>query len=136
MKPAVLCLLLLSACSDLINVRNYRTYEVTWICTPPESCQRTEQVALIDRAVIVNDDDIVEFSSTHEGSFLEFAQMVSSDELPAECFWLHDISLFALELEPSRFCRTSGAVELELSIPDRDSETHSQWLVNGREIDP
>lgn len=136
MKPAVLCLLLLSGCSDPFGVRNYRTYELTWTCLSPDSCERTDQVALIDRAVIINGDDAVEFVSSRDGLFWDYAQMVTSDDLPEGCFWLHDVSFFALDLEPGRFCRTSGKLELELSIPDRDPATVSEWRVDGREIEP
>ena len=136
MKPAVLCLLLLSACSDLTDVRNYRMYALTWTCVSPDGCERTDQVVLIDRAEIVNGGELVTFLSAHDDTFRDSAQMVTSDDLPAGCFWLHDVSFFVLDLEPSRFCRSAGQFELALSIPDRDSATHSEWLVNGREIDP
>jgi hypothetical protein len=133
MKPAVLCLLLLSACTV---AENYRTYALTWSCLSIEGCERTEQVMLIDRAEIINGDDIVQFTSTRDGYFLDFAQMVPSDTLPAECSWLYDFSLFAIEAEPSRFCRTSGGFELELLLPNQDSATYSKWFIEGREIDP
>jgi hypothetical protein len=136
MKPTVLFLLLLSACSDLLDARNYRTYKVTWTCVSPEGCERADQVVLIDRAQIINGNEIVFFSSTRDDKFEDVTQMVPSDDLPAGCFWLHDVSFFGLELEPARFCRTSGALELELSILDRDTPTYSKWLAEGREIDP
>jgi hypothetical protein len=136
MKSTVLCLLLLSACSDLLDARNYREYALTWTCVSPEGCTRADQVVLVDRAMIINGSEIVRFSSTRDDKFQDVTQMVPSDDLPVGCFWLHDVSFFALELEPARFCRTSGALELELSILDRDAPTHSEWLVEGREIDP
>jgi hypothetical protein len=136
MKLAVLCLLVLSACSDLTVARNYRTYALTWTCVSPEACERTAQVTLIDRAEIINAGNFVDFSSTLDEFFQEDGQMVASDMLPAGCYWLHGLALFASELEPSRFCRTSGKLELELSIPNQDPATHSKWLVEGREIDP
>lgn len=136
MKPAVLCLLLLSACSDPFGVRNYRTYKLTWTCVSPTGCERADLVALIDRARIVNGDELVEFQSSHDEYFRQVAQMVPSDALPADCFWLYGAAFFALELEPGMFCRTSGEFDLELSIPDRDPATASEWLVHGREIDP
>jgi hypothetical protein len=136
MKLTVLSLLLVSACSDLTDVRNYRMYALTWTCVSPEGCERADQVVLIDRAMIINGSEIVRFSSTRDDTFEDVTQMVPSDDLPAGCFWLHDVSFFAGELEPARFCRTSGTLELELSIPNRDAPTHSAWLVEGREIDP
>jgi hypothetical protein len=136
MKPTVLCLLLLSACSNFLGVQNYRTYELTWTCLSPDGCERAEQVALVDRAQIINGDPIVEFSSSGDGTFRDYAQMVPGDDLPANCYWLYDLSLFLFETEPGRFCRTSGALELEFSIPNRDPATRSDWLVEGRQIDP
>ena len=137
MKPAVLSLLLLlSACSDLTVARNYRTYALTWSCLSPEGCERTEDVELIDRAEIINGGDFVDFSSTQDWIFREDGQMVPSDMLPADCYWLLGLALFTYELEPSRFCRTSGGFDLEVSIPNRDPMTYSKWLVEGREIDP
>jgi hypothetical protein len=136
MKGVTLCLLLLSACSDPFGVRNYQTYKVTWTCVSPGGCQRAEEVAVIDRAEIFDNDSRVFFLSSHDGGFQEETQMVPSEDLPEGCFLLHGISFFVLDLPPSRFCRMSEAFELELSIPDRDPTTSSDWLVNGREIDP
>ena len=133
MKAALLCSLLLSACTLPLN---YRTYAVTWTCVSPEGCERTEHVELIDRAQIINGDDVVTFTSTRDEGFTNFGQMVSSDELPADCSWLYGFTIFAIEVEPSRFCRTSGGFELELSLPNEDPATHSMWFVEGREIDP
>lgn len=136
MKGVTLSLLLLSACSDPFGVRNYQTYEVTWTCVSPDGCQRADDVAVIDRAEIIDDDPRVFFLSSHDRGFREITQMAPSEELPEGCFWLHDVSFFVLDLPPSRFCRTPGAFELELSIPDRDPATTSDWLVDGQEIDP
>ena len=134
MKPAMLCLLLLSAC-ELKAARNYSTYELTWSCQSSEGCERTDQVTLIDRATIVDgDDEFMDFSSSR-GGFREEAQRIPSDELPADCSWLYGLELFTYEIEPSRFCRTSGGFELEVSIPNRDPTTHSEWFVEGRETD-
>jgi hypothetical protein len=136
MKPAVLCLLLVSAC-ELTAARNFGTYALTWTCLSPESCERAEQVILFDRADIINGDRIVRFSSTRDGYFWERAQMVPSDTLPAECAWLHGFAIFEIEADPSSmFCRVPGGFELELSIPNRDPATRSKWLVEGRELEP
>lgn len=136
MKPGILYLLLLTGCSDLWNTANYRIHALTWSCLSPEGCERTEQVVLIDRMRVGVDDDLVYFSSTANPDFLELAQAVPSDSLPAGCAWLHAVVLFTHELEPGRLCRTSDALELELSIPNPDPATHSTWLVEGREIGP
>jgi hypothetical protein len=133
MKPALLCSLFLSAC---VVAANYRLYAVTWTCLSPEGCESAEEVALIDRADIINGDEFVEFRSSRDANFELYTQMVPSDELPAGCSWLHSFKLFATEAEPARFCRTSGRFELELSLPNRDPATHSRWLAEGREIDP
>lgn len=136
MKPATLCILLLSACSDLTTEYNYRAYELTWSCLSPDGCERTEQVVLTDRVEIGNGSDVIEFRSTHDEYFVEFAQLLASEELPAECAWVYSLTLFAHELERSRFCRTSQGFELELSIPNRDPATRSDWRIEGREVDP
>lgn len=136
MKPAILGLLLLSACSYLTTEYNYRAYRLAWICQPPGACERTELVALMDRVEIVKGSDLIDFLSTRDEFFLELAQLVPSDSLPPECSLVYSLTLFAHELEPARFCRTSEGFELELSIPNRDPATHSEWLVTGREVDP
>ena len=135
MKRAMLCLLLLSAC-ELDAARNYRVYKLTWSCLSPGGCERAQEAMLLDRADIIDGDYDVRFYSTRDPVFGSWGQMVPSDELPAECSLLHGFFLFGLELEPSRFCRTSKGFELELSIPNRDPATHSNWLVEAREIDP
>lgn len=136
MKPAVLCLLLLSACSDPFNVRNYSVYRLTWTCVSPDGCERTDQVALVDRAEIVDGFDFIDFLSSRASSFRENAQLVPSDALPPDCVLLYGLVLFTQELEPFRFCRISRGFEMEPSIPDQDSTTYSMWFVEGREIDP
>jgi hypothetical protein len=135
MKPAVLCLLLLSAC-ELEAARNYRVYRLTWTCLSPEGCERTEQMALLDRAKNIHRSAFVWFESTRDFDFVSVGQLVPSDALPAECFWLYGFVLFGFEMEPSRFCRTAGRIEMNLSIPNQDPATNSTWLVEGRETDP
>ena len=136
MKPAVLCLLLLLSACELDAARNYRVYSLTWTCLSPEGCEHAQEATLIDRAQIVDGDDIVTFRSTRDGYFLDLAQMVPSDELPAGCSWLYGFAFFGTEVEPSRFCRRSRRIELDLSIPNQDPATRSEWLVEGRDIDP
>lgn len=133
MKVALLCASLLSACTAAAN---YRVYAVTWTCVSPAGCERAEQLVLIDRAQIINGDDFIFFESTYGPEFFSSGQMVPSDDLPAECSWLYGMTIFANELQPSRFCRTSRRFELEISVPDVDPATSSMWLVEGREIDP
>lgn len=132
MKPAVLCLLLLSAC-EIEAARNYREYKLTWTCLSPGGCERAHQVILIERAEIINGSDFITFLNKGEMYFGQTAQMVPSDELPAGCFWLYALTLFTHDLGPSMFCRTSRGFELEIAIPDRDLATQSEWLVEGKE---
>lgn len=134
MKPAVLCLLLLSAC-ELEAARNFRVYALTWTCLSPEGCERAAELTLIDRAEIINNSERIELLSTRDGAFSDRAQMVPSDALPAECDLLYGFSVFGIEAESSRICRTSGRIEMELSISNQDPSTHSEWWVEGREID-
>lgn len=135
MKRAMLCLLLLAAC-ELDAARNYSVYKLTWTCLSPERCERAQEVMLVNRAKITDGDVFVWFESTRDPAFLSVGQRVLSDELPTECSWLHGFFLFGLELEPSRFCRTSNGFELELSILDQNPATQSEWLVEARETDP
>ena len=135
MRSIVLCLLLLllSACEIEIAL-NYDTYKLTWSCLSPEGCERMEQVELIDRVLLFHDDDeYVEVFSSRDTLIREDAQRIAADDLPAGCSWLHGLTLFTYALEPSRFCKTSGGFEFEVSIPNRDM-THSQWLVKGRKL--
>jgi hypothetical protein len=138
MKPAVLCLLLVSACSNFTSVPKFRAYALTWSCLSPDGCERTEQVTLFDRAEIFDDgrSEFIEFKSTRDGAFWDNAQMVPSDALPEDCVWLHGFSFLGIEADPSMLCRVSGGFELELSVSNRDPETRSEWLVEGREVDP
>lgn len=138
MKPAFLCLLLVSACSDLTYAPNFLAYALTWSCLSPEGCERAEQVTLFDRAEIFHDgrSEFIEFKSTRDRTFRDDAQMVPSDALPSDCTWLHGFSFLGIEADPSMLCRRSGGFELELLVPNRESETRSKWLVEGREIDP
>jgi hypothetical protein len=135
MKHAMLCLLLLSAC-ELDAARDYNVYKVTWTCLSSEGCERAREAMLIDRATINKAGVFVYFQSTRDPSFWREGQRVPSDELPAECSWLHGLALFGMELEPSRFCRISKGFELELSIPNQDPATQSEWSLEAREIDP
>lgn len=135
MKRAMLCLLLLAAC-ELDAARNYDVYKLTWTCLSPDGCERAQEVMLVNRATITHGDVFVWFESTRAPTFRSLGQRVRSDELPAECSWLHGFSLFGFELEPSRFCHISNGFELELSIPNQDPAARSEWLVEAREIDP
>lgn len=131
MKPGVLCLLLLSGCffSDELPVRNY---SLTWTCLSPDGCERTEEVAQIDRMERVRFD--CEFTSTQDEAFVANAKRIDSEFLPPGCSWLYFLTLFGHELERSRFCNVPGGFELELSIPSEDPTTSSMWLVEGRDV--
>lgn len=128
MKAAILCVLLLSACADEIPY----DYGVTWICLSPEGCVRADELRLIDR-LNINGDGFY-FTSSRDESFSTAAQRVRSDSLPAGCFWLYSLAPFGDELEPQKACNTSGGFDLELSIPNPDPATHSQWLVKIRDL--
>lgn len=134
MKPGILRLSLVLACSFscLSDDAPLHGYALTWTCLSPEGCERAEQVALIDRVSITDRNDFCEFWSTRDSAFLTWADLVVSDSLPPECFWLVSFSLFGHALEQSQLCRTEDGFEVELSIPDRDSPTNSKWHVEGR----
>jgi hypothetical protein len=107
-------------------------YALAWICLSPEGCERSEEVMLIDR--LSTTGDTLFFESTRSAAYFQSAQRVTSDSLPAGCYLLYGFSLFGHELEPSKLCRTSSGFELELSIPNRNPEIHSEWLVEVREL--
>jgi hypothetical protein len=128
MKAVILCLLLLSACEDKISY----DYGLTWVCLSPEGCERTDEVKLIDRLNFsVN---LLFFLSTQDDEYGESAQRLGSDSLPAGCWLLYGVLMFGNALEPSKMCSAPGGYDLELSIPNRDVTTRSQWLVKAREL--
>ena len=129
MKARMLCVLLLSACTDSGIVYDYA---LTWVCMSPGGCERTEEVMLIDRLSTTGDSFF--FQSTRNEPYLQSAQRVESESVPAGCYLLYGFSLFGHELEPSKLCRTPKGFELELSIPNRNPATHSEWLVEVREL--
>lgn len=130
MKARLLCVLLLSACSDEIPY----DYALSWACVSPQECERADEVGLIDRLNV--NGTYFYFHSTRNEPYFEHAQRFDSESLPAGCWWLYGFSIFGHELEPSKLCDTSGGFELELSIPDRNPATHSEWLVEAREQGP
>lgn len=128
MKARILCLLLFSACSDGVAYE----YSLTWTCLSPEGCERTEELRFYDRLNITGDTFF--FASSRDEPYFRTAQRFGSDSLPAGCFWLYSLSLFGDELEPSKACSTAGGFDMEISIPNRDLATHSQWLARAREL--
>jgi hypothetical protein len=136
MRPVLLYALLLSGCSYIRGEANYRIYELSWTCLSPEGCERADEVVPIDRAEIVDGDERLRFRSSRDDGFYEFGTLVDAGDLPADCSWVYSFTLFAQELEPSRFCRTENGFELEVAIPNRDSTTHSRWLIEGEHIGP
>lgn len=135
MRPGILCLLLLPACSFFSppEDREVREYVLTWTCMSSEGCEHTEDVARIDR-VTVDDYYDFHFTSTQDESFGEEAQRISSDTLGLRCYWLHFLALFGHDLERSQVCHTPGGFELQVSIPNQDPATRSSWLVKGRDL--
>ncbi len=136
MKPVVLCLLLLSACSSCSSSDEPEIdeYALTWYCISPEGCERTEQVERIDRATRTSLFDY-QFTSTQDESYREDALRVTADSIGTDCDWLYYITLFGHDLERSRLCSNPGGFELELSIPNEDPATHSQWVVAAQDMD-
>jgi hypothetical protein len=134
-KPGLTCLLLLlPACSFLSPSDDPSTYEyiVTWYCMSPEGCEHADGAAQIDRATYSGTE--FHFTSTQDTSYSEEALRIFSSTLPYRCSWLYELSFFGHDLERSLFCFTAGGFELDLSIPNEDPATHSQWLVVGRDV--
>jgi hypothetical protein len=134
MKPGLLCLALLPACSFLEASYDPKSYEyaLTWYCISPEGCERTEEAMRIDRANETAYD--FHFTSTQDPSFDQQSDQIFLDSLPEGCSWLYNLSLFGHDLERSRLCYDLGGFELELAIPNEDPATHSQWVVAGRKL--
>jgi hypothetical protein len=135
MKSAVLfCLLLLPACAFFESSYEPETkrYELTWYCTSPDGCERTQEVAQIDRATKNYTD--VTLMSTQDPSFEEEGTILYVDSLPSGCVWIYYLSLFGHELEPSKLCHDVGGWELDLSIPNADPTTSSRWVISGRDV--
>lgn len=126
MRAAILCLSLLAACADKVPY----DYELTWKCLSPEGCERAEQLMLFDR-LNRNGDSLV-FLNAGDSSIDEVAQRVDSDSLPFGCWLLYGFSLFGRDMEPARSCDTVDGFDIELSIPNRNPSTYSQWLVEAR----
>lgn len=128
MKARILCLLLLSACSDGITY----DYSLAWTCLSPEGCERAEELKLYDR-LIINGETFF-FASSQNEAFLARAQRFGSESLPAGCFWLYSLALFGDEAAPAKVCGTADGFDMEIAIPNRNPATHSQWLAEAREL--
>jgi hypothetical protein len=136
MKCALLYLLFLMPACSLLDPRNEDTregYALTWYCVSPEGCQRTEEVARIDRATITN-FYYLDLASTQDPSYSEQGEQLFLDSLPFDCSWIYYLSFFGHDLDRSRLCYNPGGFELELSIPDPDPATSSKWVVAGRKL--
>lgn len=131
MKARALCLLLLSACTE--SDVSYQ-YALTWTCQSLEGCERTEELKLIDRLNLSG--DFFFFISRRDTSFDVSAQRVDSDSLPAGCALLYGFAIFGHELDPSKVCSSANGLVMEFSIPNAIPTTHSQWLVEARDLGP
>jgi hypothetical protein len=133
MKPGMLCLLLLlSGCWSSDDPPPVYEFALTWTCLSSEGCERTDEVARIDRMERVRID--CHFASTRDESFSADATRVLSEFLPPGCSWLYFLSLFGHELDRSRLCFVPGGFALDLEIPNQDPTTSSMWLVEGRDV--
>ena len=134
MKHTVLCALVLSGCLAENPPPAPVEYALTWTCLSPEGCERSDEVARIDRVILDRRDFSYHFKSTEEPSFAADAELVPSDSLPVGCYLLFSLSLFEHELEPSRICHSAATFELQLAIPNQDPTTSSMWLVQARDV--
>jgi hypothetical protein len=134
MRHGLLCLLLLPACSFLSPSDDSPAYkyELTWYCISPEGCEHEDEARRIDRATGGYYEFL--FTSTQDASFREEAARLLSDSLPAGCSWLYYLSFFGHDLERSVLCSNPAGFELDLSIPNEDATTYSQWVVSGRDV--
>jgi hypothetical protein len=134
-KNGLLCLslLLLPGCSFLSYSDDYdaREYVLTWYCISAEGCEHADEAAAIDRATSMGYDVI--FTSTQDPTLREEADRLFLEALPAGCSWLYYLSFFGHDLERSLLCTNVGGFELDLSIPNQDPATRSQWVVSARD---
>lgn len=134
MKLAILCSLLLPACT--LSKPPYEPemyeYELSWYCISPEGCEHMQEAARIDRVKEIGYD--FHFTSTQDPSFEEYGLQIFQDSLPTRCAWIYYLSFFGHDLERSRLCYDLDGFELELSIPNEDPATYSQWVVAGRKL--
>jgi hypothetical protein len=133
MRHGMLGLLLLPACSFFSGPDEPDVYEyvLTWYCISPGGCEHADEAAPIDRATTRAYE--VFFTSTQDPLFCEDADRLFSDSLPVGCSWLYYLSFFGHDLERSMLCLNAGGFELDLSIPNEDLATHSQWVVSARD---
>lgn len=138
MKLAVLCLLLLSGCSNLWFPEADRPevveFALTWTCVSVDGCERAEDVSRIDHLTVTNYFYDFHFTSTQDPSFEADALRVTADVLGRGCFFLYFLTLFGHELERAPGCLTPGGFETQVSIPNADPATHSQWLLTARDL--
>lgn len=135
MRHGLFCLLLLlPACSFFSPPDGPESYEyvLTWYCISPEGCEHADEAARIDRATSRAYE--LFFTSTQDASFNVEADRLFSESLPAGCSWIYYLSFFGHELERSMLCTSAAGFELELSIPNEDPATQSQWVVSGRDV--
>ncbi|HWN69859.1 MAG TPA: hypothetical protein VNM90_19590 [Haliangium sp.] len=132
MRYGLLCLLLLPACSFFSSDEpDVYEYVLTWYCISPEGCEHADEAVRIDRATKIDYEFF--FTSTQDPEFREEAAWLVSDSLPFKCSWLYYLSFFGHDLERSMLCGNVGGFELDLSIPNEDPATHSQWVVSARD---
>jgi hypothetical protein len=132
-KYAGLCLLLLPGCLAENPPPAPVEYALTWTCQSPEGCERSDEVARIDR--VIRERYSYHFTSTEEPSLAADAELIPSDSLPRGCYLLYYLSLFGHELGPSRICHSAAIFELQLAIPNQDPTTSSMWLVEARDVE-
>lgn len=134
MKRGLLCLLLpVCSCLDSFGEPDSYEHALTWYCVSPEGCERTDEVARIDRATIT-DYYYLDLASTQDPSYSEQGEQLTLDSLPVGCAWIYYLSLFGHDLDRSMLCYTPGGFELHLSIPDPDPATFSMWVASGRKL--
>jgi len=113
-----------SACGDLSNAY---THSVSWTCISNQGCDRADVVREFDRAW-VGSSELRLYSAGDDTSGAAVSR-VPSDSVPENCDVLLGLSLFGHALEPVSFCRVPGGFEFELSIPDSNPTSSSEWRV-------
>lgn len=123
---------LLFGCGDFSNLYSH---SMAWSCLSPEGCARADIVVDFDRASIGYTR--IHIGSTSDDSLLTVASRIPSDDVPEGCDLLVGLTLFGHALESLTICRVtgrSGGYSVELSIPDPNPASASEWRIEMRPL--
>ena len=119
--------LLLFVCALLsCGTDDYYTHSIEWTCLA-SSCERTEALSSFDRAWFGQRQ--INLHSEQDPSVIFITTRVTSDSLPDGCVYLYGLELFGHVLEPLILCRAGAGFDTEVSIPNVNPSTSSDWRI-------